>query len=381
MYSKLPDKKIPPSALKFLFDSGIRRVVEDIMPERLTHWPADYDTAFRAAQDTQGRLHHSSVDISPAHLDEFGRRLLEYLAEEPDMQDAYFIHELRGYKGGTSHDPNDMDARDEAMDQLMSCLDPDRCDPEEWGVDIALEIHIPGHVTHIAQAAHFRLVKWLLPSLSDDQVQKVLDSDRFLTDHCASLENLAGFRCEVGHKGRGDQISYLNVYCTEKSVIYQLHDNGVFRRRKTTELYPNSIGALIKDVDYIGKAFSTARGDGDTSGVPGNARFEIRVPLQTALDRFRSFPAEIAELGLIAIPLQTWWCVIFITICNWADMVALGSSNFFASAHCSTCCNTLKTPLLKLVRGHHASPWAHLPHTNLMRCCTDQQPSPNSSVS
>jgi len=56
MYSTLPDKKIPTSSLKFLFDSGIRKAVEEIMPERLTHWPADYETAFRAAQDRHGRL-------------------------------------------------------------------------------------------------------------------------------------------------------------------------------------------------------------------------------------------------------------------------------------------------------------------------------------
>jgi hypothetical protein len=309
MYSTLPDKKIPTSSLKFLFDSGIRKAVEEIMPERLTHWPADYETAFRAAQDRHGRLHHSSVDIAPDNLSEFARVLLNNLAEDPDMRDAYFIHELRGYKGGTHFDLADAGAREEAFEQLLSCLDADNCKLDEWEVDIAVEIHIPDHVTHIAGGAHFQILKWLLPSVPDARLSKLMDSDKFYTDHCASLENLAGFRCEVGSRGQTDRISYINVYCTEKSVIYQLHQNGVYRRRHTNDLYPNNIDGLIKDVNDIGKAFSTAAGDDDleNSGVPGNARFEIRVPVEIALERLQSFPVRIAEVGLIAIPLNTWW--------------------------------------------------------------------------
>jgi len=307
MYSTLADKKIPTSALRTLYDAGIRKAIEDIIPERLAHWPINYDSAFRAAQDRHGRLHHSTIDLAPDHLPEFARLLLDNIADQHDMQDAYFVHELRGLKGATNHDPSDPEARADAFERLMSCLDPDACDLQDWDVDIALEIHIPNHVTHIAESAHFRLLHWLLPSIPDQRVDTLLASDKFVSDRCASLGDLAGFRCEPGSRGRDDQVSYLNVYCTEKSVIYQLHDNGLFRRRRCVELTPNSIDNLIKEVNDIGKAFSSASDEPSESGLAANARFEIRVPLATALARHTAFPDDLAHLSIIAIPAKTWW--------------------------------------------------------------------------
>jgi hypothetical protein len=312
MYATLPEKAVPSSALKFLFNDGIRKVVSEIMNHRLTHWPANYDTALRQAKDQRGQIHHMSVDIAPHQLSEFARRLLERLADQPDMQDAYFIHELRGVKGCTDHDPSDDDERSEAFEQLMSHLDPEACHLDDWQIDIALEISIPDHVTHIAHSSHFRILKWLLPSADDRRLERLMQSNRFYVDQCASLDDLAGFRCELGNTGRVDNVSYANVYCTEKSVIYQLHQGGIFRRHAPTELYPNALSKLIKEVNDIGKAFYAASGKEEMDGVPGNARFEIRVPLRTALDRLREFPERLAELSLIAIPIEDWWYVLII---------------------------------------------------------------------
>jgi hypothetical protein len=322
MYATQPDKAVPSSALKYLFNDGIRKVVSELMPHRLTHWPANYDTALRQTQDHRGQIHHMSIDIAANNLPAFGQRLLERLSHQPDMQDAYFIHELRGTKGGTDHDPSDDFERSEAFEELMSHLDPELCQLDDWQIDVALEISMPDHVTHIAHSSHFRILKWLLPSAANAQLNRLMQSDRFYVDQCASLDDLAGFRCELGNIGRDDQISYINVYCTEKSVIYQLHNGGIFRRRTPTELFPNSLGKLIKDVDDIGKAFHAASGSLDADGVPGNARFEIRVPLRTALDRLRQFPELLAELSLIGIPINVWWYVcILLSPCNYLIFV------------------------------------------------------------
>lgn len=147
---------------------------------------------------------------------------------------------------------------------------------------------------------------YLLLSASEELISDILKSPtQYHCDISAQLWELGGFRASPGSCGKVDQVSYINVYTTEKSATYQLH-NGIFRRRKPWHLFPSSISQLIKDKKCIGDTFCACAGDG-TDGLEGNARMEIRVPLSLADAVLVDLPYKVVEAAVASFSCDTFW--------------------------------------------------------------------------
>ena len=56
-------------------------------------------------RDDKGQLHLGSVDVPAGVISTFTEALLRYLNLVLEFEDAYFLHEFRGHKGATVHDP------------------------------------------------------------------------------------------------------------------------------------------------------------------------------------------------------------------------------------------------------------------------------------
>ena len=303
MYSPDTSPALSPDILLTLYNRYLRPTVIEVLGGHAVHWPPDYDSAQRQARDLQGRLTFSTVDVPAARLDDFSSLLLDKLNQRSQFKDAFFGHELRGTKGQTAHDPFDEQERSDAMDEFFDFLKMEAIEDGEWWVDIGLEIAKQGSVLQWLESGHRELLTSCLPLLTEAQINRIKrPSQRFQVDAAATLYDLAGFRFETKSSGRLDQVKYINVYTTDKTVTYQLH-SGLYRRRGCEDLLPKKIERLLADLSSMSRTFGACAKERQE----GSARVELRVPLARSLHVLSSFPQSLMNQTLVEVPHADWW--------------------------------------------------------------------------
>lgn len=100
----------------------------DLALKQLTHWPINYDMAMARIYNVKEQLHYGSIQIKSDLLDRFSQLLLLHLNEYNQFKNAFFCHEVRGFKAGRTHNPNDMDAYNKALEYMC-------CDIDTWQTD------------------------------------------------------------------------------------------------------------------------------------------------------------------------------------------------------------------------------------------------------
>ena len=255
-------------------------------------------------RDKKGILHFSTIDYPALLVGKFGAELLKLLGEQDELlKDAFFVHELRGTKSSSHHNPRNADEREASMNGVLDLFDVRLLKPEQWVVDIGLEIRQEGCVLQWLTDAHHRILAHLLPSASEEQISAVLNSrTQYHCDLSAQLQELGGFRVSPGSRGKADQVSYINIYSTDKCATYQLHD-GVFRRRKPWHLFPCNISKIREDMKRIGDTFVSCAND----GLEGNARMEIRIPLSLANSCLVDLPYNVIKTTVASFACKTIW--------------------------------------------------------------------------
>lgn len=266
-----------------------------------------------AARDKRRQFHFSSIDI-PAHLlPQFCERLRHRLDNYSSFQDSFFLHEWRGLKGATLHNPDDDEAIDQALLAACDIIDfdilEDPSDLENWWIDIGLEIRSEGRVLQWLQEGHSQLLQYCLPSQTAQGIRKILRSKKFKIDISTLLYDLAGFRVEVPGPGRADQVAYINVYTTDKSATYQLH-HGAFSRHRASDLLPTRISALVHDIKELGILYDLCAGARGPVH-EGAARLEARIRMVPMLvpAKFRNLPRSLIDDTLVSYQAKDWWLV------------------------------------------------------------------------
>ncbi|KAG1853675.1 hypothetical protein F4604DRAFT_1591418, partial [Suillus subluteus] len=304
-----PVEQLPQDKLALIYDRCLRPTMMEVVPESRDKWPTTYAAAHAQSRSCTGSLAFSSTDIPWYRLDEVATTLLAKLADlGPAFRDAYFGHELRGTKGATIHNGRDQDERRLAMEDLFEHVDVDSLDGEQWHVDIALTIGVPGHVVTWRESSHHELLSHLMPAASAQQISRLINSKtRFHLDRALQVKEFAGFRATTTHLRDIDGLSYVQAYCTEKNVTYSLNP-GVFRRRHAKELLQKKTeDRIIKDMDTMSDIFFECAGEGEVEGRDGCARLEIRVPLTDAMNTLSTLPEELVQRCVVAIDRRVWW--------------------------------------------------------------------------
>lgn len=291
--------------LKSLYDNCIRPAVMQVIPSQASHWPVDYQSALDQARDTTGRLHFSSMAVPPICLVEFCDALLALLDAVPGFEQAYFGHELRGLKGGTAHEDEGRHP-EEAFNTFFEHVDTGRIDEDNWLVDVGLEIYDPGNIVQWSRHSHPAILKYLMPSLTDAEVCSLQRRKTFHLDHVSQLDDFAGFRSEPGALGKRHDITYVNVYTTDKCPTYQLH-NGIWRRRKCKDLFPKKLEKLTQDLQTMSKTYKACAGSTGQPSQEGCARLEIRVLLVRAREALRNAPKDTIVRWTYSVSPEVWW--------------------------------------------------------------------------
>jgi hypothetical protein len=208
-----------------------------------------------------------------------------------------------------------------------------------------MEVHVPGHVTHWATSGFRAMVEKVLPNAQPHQITALLRSQKHHVDLAVFLKDIGGFHTVTGSKGRADGVSYINAYCTEMTAIYQLFDGGLFRRHTARELLPGNLSKLMSEVEKIGEIFSACQQD---NGLEGNARFEVRIPMQDALDKHYRLDQPLIDACVLAIPLDVWWSV---PASNMACDIMLTTSLSSGFQILPSCCNELCAARLQTVKA------------------------------
>jgi hypothetical protein len=293
--------------LAMLYDQCIRPAVMQVIPAAASHWPVNYDAAFQQAKDTRGQLHLGTVAVPARHLVAFCSALRSRLDHIEEFKGAFFCHELRGHKGGTAHEEDDEGrSYEEAFETFFDNIDMARIDEGNWLVDVGLEIQDPGRVVNWSKLAHSEILKYLLPSLDDDKIDKLQERRTFHLDPTAHLHDFAGFRCEPGTWGRVNNVEYINVYTTDKCPTYQLH-RGIWRRRSSEDLLPQTLDKLLVELDAMSKTYKSCCGSRAHLAQEGCARLEIRVPLRAARTALRDVPYESVQQWTFSVKPKVWW--------------------------------------------------------------------------
>lgn len=296
--------------LAVLYNQCVRPTVEQVMNTRISHWPVDYEAGMMAARDVSKKFHFPTFDIPARHLQVFAEQLRLRLAQHAQFRDSFFVHEWRGLKGRTFHDPDDLEQTDEALTAACGSIDFSqltRDDLRLWWIDIGLEVMVEGHVVQWLTDGHEELLQYMMPSAPQQRIQTLLRSQRFHKDISTLLYDLSGFRVEVPSLGAEDHVCYLNVYTTDKSPTYQLH-KGSFSRHRSTDLFPSRISLLLNDVKHLGKLYDICAG---AYGVvqEGAGRLEARTRMLPGVvpAKMRELSRELINQVVICFNPSDWW--------------------------------------------------------------------------
>lgn len=306
LYEKGKCPAISAEILATIYDECLRPAILNVNPFDQSRWPITYSKAMDLYRDSKGMLHFGTLDVPANMLESFGKTLLGLLRKHEGLADAFFVHEIRGTKGASHHDPSSIEMRRAALDEIFDSFDRQLLKIEEWVVDIAMEVRHEGHVLQWLTKGHRRILEFLLPSASENKISDILHSKtQYNCDISAQLSDLGGFRALPGSRGKADGVIYINNYTTDKSATYQLHQ-GVFRRRKPWHMFPTRIDQLLTDLKVIGETFRICGGS-PGAGLEGNAHMEIHTPLSLADQKLLNVLDALIKQTLLSFECATFW--------------------------------------------------------------------------
>lgn len=294
---------ITPALFADFYDHHLRPAVQAVMPEVEGHWPVSYSAAMTQLRTRKGTLTTSSQDWPADKLEQFGTDLIGRLdASRATFHGAFFGHELRGTKGQAPHDATDANERTRVTDEFFQFLNMEAIVLDDWKMDIGLEISSRDDCLLWKAMGHWRVLRHVMPGLSQAGVDALMRTRRFKVYPCSSLYDLSGFAVEPHRHGQADHVSYVQAYTTDKTVTYTLHQS-IWSARMADCLLPQHIDKLKRDLVEMASIFLLcARRKHSVA-----ARVEVRVPISHATTALTSFPRELINASITACSPAKWW--------------------------------------------------------------------------
>ena len=294
--------------------------------EHIAHWPQSIENAYVQYRDVQGQFHFGTIDLSAHRVRAFGDHLLQRIRNLPWGRGAYYVHQLRGTKGSTSHDPLLPHAVADAVNGLFVGMDAQEIldDPTGWWCDVGIEARIAGHVLQWDRNAHIHVLRHALPGVGDAHLHRAIMSQKFQVDRTAQIKDMAGFRYACSSPIRDiTRIAKVQAYTTEKAATYQLH-KGDFSRRNAQDYYPGTIDKTIARLIRIEDVYLRCSGESAEEQAPldqplpqqeGSVRLEVRVALSQVPNTLLEFPVELIQQAVLAFKPAHFWCASLL-FCN-----------------------------------------------------------------
>ncbi|KAG6898534.1 hypothetical protein C0993_006176 [Termitomyces sp. T159_Od127] len=295
------------------YECGLRPAIVKLLDEHMaSEWPATCETEEIRARTARGTFSWATKVIPdhvvPSLADEIRRAVIRsyHVSIEERMWATSFLvlHTVRGTKSITYHRLEPLSVEYYFYKFLRdSRLSRDVYTEGEWYVDVAIEISNPaGDCLQWTTAGHQRLVQQIL-RIDDDNAERItsLNSTKYSRDYSSHLSALSGCRIVPGTRAQGEfRAKYLQAYTTDKAVTY--NNDGRHHAKFITSkeaMAPTHPAPTIAGLHTI---FEQAI---ENNGC--NARVEVRVPIDFAMNVLYEFDSEEIRRCLCAFSRRTWW--------------------------------------------------------------------------
>ncbi|KZT17220.1 hypothetical protein NEOLEDRAFT_1081899, partial [Neolentinus lepideus HHB14362 ss-1] len=306
MFTRDSLRLIEKPKLTQIYNDAVLRAARATLGNMANNWPRSYEHAETLQRDTKGIFHWSTMDVPGHVLAHFGAEVLANLDQlGGEFRNAYFSHELRGWKGATHHDQLDPLERQLALDPIHNLLDLTMIDTRLWVIDVALQASVRGHVVAWRKSGHVRLLEFLLPAMAN--VRAHLNSRHVTLDPLMLSHELVGLRSEF-LQSHPTEMLYFQAYHTEKASHYAIHKNMYYERPARELLSRDSYTKALDDLSHISQTvWGIAGGDGEEA-TSSSARLEVRVPLSLALETLSTgLPNNVIQHCLVKIKSEEFW--------------------------------------------------------------------------
>lgn len=294
--------------LDIIYDRAFFPTAAEVFPASIAEWPPTRAIALIRARDPAGRIALSSVIVPAAKADDFMSGVRRRIRDDCDMGRTLILHQVRGVKLATKHDPRDPLARQRAWHDIARHYHRSRLDVDCWYIDVGVEWHIEGHCVFFDRHFHTSAIQWALKQ-DAEAAQKFISRGHFQVDLSSSTTDLAGYRSDVPMNipGANDLPVYVQAYTTDKVMLISQRKGqakSVMITGRQIFAKSNEKGEVQRMAD-ITQAFQDAM-----NTIHSNARIEHRVKLDRKYLEFTDFDfggGTIEEIILIAVPSPQMW--------------------------------------------------------------------------
>ena len=138
-------------------------------------------------------------------------------------------------------------------------------------------------------------------------LEEILKSHKCIRDPNGLLTDFAGLRVSPGTRAAADGVVYINVYSTDKTIHYQLHQ-GVFQKHSPKDLLPGNISGVLKRLDRWTSCLNECMGGKDDHRQQeAAARCEVRVCLNDYSRVLVDWNVRDVNQFVSAVPARSWW--------------------------------------------------------------------------
>jgi len=288
------------------YEKGMRPTLIDLLKSKGRDLPSTYGGEMWRAQPKNSRkLGFQSRPLTAIDSSRFGQLLRANLQRNgvPWHDGIVFLHQVRGVKFATGHEPDDEETAKDAMNAFYYefGIDGEKVDSDHTYFDIGLEVtSTDEQCLAFRTDSHYNFMVDIL-GISEAEALRLssIGSSKYSRDLTSLLVEIAG--CRIRDVGGPDLIRYLQLYLTDKGLTY-LMDGG------HTGKYVTAHDLLTKDMTtYLQGLYSTYCNAIESSS--SNARAEVRVPLSQATSVFVGLDPELFRLYLISVSRSVWWYV------------------------------------------------------------------------
>jgi hypothetical protein len=303
-----PDRRVLPAIIKDIYNDIIKPIVTDLCPGGEGHLPASAEAEMARTSAGRGSLGTSQFPIPGRVVAKFGQQVIQACRLRPWGREAFWMHEVRGTQGATSHSLDNGDEEVTAESVLMEYtrdLDISLVDPQNWWIDQGYEIQLPGHVLLWRRDAVASMNAEGLGDAGVDEALALTYGSDYSWDEAALLHDAGGARLELAQIYHDNMdMAYMQYYSTEKRATYSPNPG-----RGTMALSLLAKEALMLQNVGWSATLAGIYSKAAHAQSEGFARAEIRVRLSQVGRKIFTSNREGLCRFLVAFKAKPWWCV------------------------------------------------------------------------
>ncbi|KJA13180.1 hypothetical protein HYPSUDRAFT_209763 [Hypholoma sublateritium FD-334 SS-4] len=234
------------------YEKGFRPAVESLSPAAAAEWPPTYQAELFRARGKHGTLALQTKTLGKWFVRELGDAIRAALHDNnvPWGEGLIFLYQIKGVKASNGHRTSAESAK-LSLNELFSknSITQDGIERGDWWIDVGLEISSGGEECLAWRTDHhFHIVKHIL-SIDTSNAQRITNpgSSKYIRDLTSHLTAVAGCRISPGVRAQGPhEAIYLQMYTTDKSVIYRPEGTHFGKHLTGKEILDNKVDAYCR---------------------------------------------------------------------------------------------------------------------------------------